>query len=140
MYKVSAIGIGMMIAIMVFFNGTLNMHLDSFTAGVFIHIVGIVVVGAVLMIKREKNRLDRSIPLHLMSGGLYGVLLVVFNSYCFIKIGATLTLTLGLFGQMLFSAAVDHFGLLGMNRHELNPKKLIGFGIVSLGVVIMTLG
>ncbi len=140
MYKASAVVIGMLIAIMVLFNGTLNMHLDSFTSGFVIHMVGITAVLLILIGRREKWRITRNIPKYLFVGGLFGVLLVTFNSYCFVKIGATLTLTLGLFGQMLFSAIVDHYGLFGMTRVPMNPKKMIGFTIVSVGVVVMTLG
>jgi len=67
-------------------------------------------------------------------------MLVIFNSYCFVKIGATLTLTLGLFGQMIFSAIVDHYGLFGMTKVPMNPKKMLGFTVVSAGVLLMTIG
>jgi len=140
MYKISAVLIGMLIAIMVFFNGSLNMHLDSYVSGFVIYVVGLVSVGIILVVRREKVKLQASMPKYLFLGGLYGILLVVFNSYCFVQIGATLTLTLGLFGQMVFSAIVDHFGLFGMTVSKMNPKKMIGFGVVSAGVVLMTFG
>lgn len=140
MYKASAVVIGMMIAIMVFFNGTLNTYLDSFVSGFVIHMVGITAVLTILFLRREKLKISASIPKYLFVGGLFGVMLVIFNSYCFVKIGATLTLTLGLFGQMLFSALVDHFGLFGMAQTKMNPKKMVGFAIVSAGVVLMTIG
>ena len=139
MYKSSAVIVGMLIAFMVFLNGTLNTHLDGFVSGFLIHVVGIVSVFIILLLRQEKWRINRSIPKKLMLGGLFGVLLILFNSYCFIQIGATMTLTLGLFGQMIFSAVVDHFGLFGMAETKMNPRKLIGFSIVSLGIVLMTL-
>ena len=125
MYKASAVVIGMLIAIMVFFNGTLNTYLDSFVSGFVIHIVGITAVLLILFIRREKWKLSWSIPKYLLVGGIFGIMLVIFNSYCFVQIGATLTLTLGLFGQMIFSATVDHFGLFGMTESKMNPKKMI---------------
>ena len=140
MYKMSAVVIGMMIAIMVFFNGSLNMHLDSYVSGFIIYMVGLMTVSLILLIRRDQIKIDKSMPKYLYLGGLYGVLLVIFNSYCFVQIGATLTLTLGLFGQMIFSAIVDHYGLFGMTQSKMNPKKIIGFTIVSAGVVLMTFG
>lgn len=139
MYKASAVVIGMLIAIMVFFNGTLNTYLDSFVSGFVIHIVGITAVLLILFFRREKWKLSWSIPKYLFVGGIFGVMLVIFNSYCFVQIGATLTLTLGLFGQMIFSAIVDHFGLFGMTQTKMNPKKMIGFTIVTAGVLLMTI-
>lgn len=138
MYKGSAILVGMLIAFMVFLNGSLNTYLDGFVSGFLIHIVGIISVAVILLLRQEAWRINRSLPKTLMLGGLFGVLLILFNSYCFVQIGATMTLTLGLFGQMVFSAVVDHFGLFGMAETKMNPKKLIGFSIVSLGIVVMT--
>ncbi|WP_430882578.1 DMT family transporter [Fusibacter sp. JL216-2] len=138
MYKGSAIIVGMLIAFMVFLNGTLNAYLDGFVSGFLIHIVGILSVGLILLLRQETWRINRSLPKKLLVGGLFGVLLILFNSYCFVQIGATMTLTLGLFGQMIFSAIVDHFGLFGMKQTKMNPKKIIGFSIVSMGIVLMT--
>ncbi len=139
MYKASAVVIGMLIAIMVFFNGTLNTYLDSFVSGFVIHLVGITAVLLILFIRREQWKISWKIPKYLFVGGIFGVMLVIFNSYCFVKIGATLTLTLGLFGQMIFSAIVDHFGLFGMTQTKMNPKKMVGFTIVTAGVLLMTM-
>lgn len=140
MYKMSAVVIGMMIAIMVFFNGSLNMYLDSYVSGFVIYMVGLITVSLILIVRKDRVQLKKNMPKYLYLGGLYGVLLVIFNSYCFVQIGATLTLTLGLFGQMIFSAIVDHFGLFGMTQSKMNPKKMIGFSIVSAGVILMTFG
>ncbi len=139
MYKTTAVFIGMLIAIMLFFNGSLNLFLDSFASGVLIHTVGLIAVIGILLWRREERRINSKIPKYLMTGGLYGVFLVIFNNYSYIKIGATLTLTLGLFGQMIFSSIVDHYGLFGMKEVKMNPQKMIGFGIVSAGVLMMTL-
>lgn len=140
MYKASAVGIGMIIGIMLFFNGTLNMYLDSFTSGFIIHMVGIIAVILVLLFKGQRLKIQKNMPKYLYFGGLCGVLLVIFNNYCFIEIGATLTLTLGLFGQMIFSALVDHFGLFGMQKTKMHPKKMIGFATVTAGILLMTIG
>ena len=44
-----------------------------------------------------------------------------------------------LFGQLVFSSLVDHFGLFGLTKYEFNPKKLVGLFIVLVGLVIMTM-
>ena len=54
-------------------------------------------------------------------------------------IGVALTTALAVFGQLVFSSLVDHFGLFGLTKYEFNPKKLIGFLIVFIGIVIMTI-
>ncbi|NLK43666.1 MAG: EamA-like transporter family protein, partial [Tissierellia bacterium] len=60
------------------------------------------------------------------------------NNICFSNLGASLTLSLGVFGQLLLSSVIDHFGLMGMDVYKFQPKKLIGFSIILIGIVIMT--
>ena len=48
----------------------------------------------------------------MYTGGLIGVLTVIFSSLGFSKLGVSLTVSLGLFGQLVTSIIIDHFGLL----------------------------
>ena len=55
MYRVSAVFIGILIAIMVSFNGVLSNYTDQYVSILIIHMVGLIVVVTVLIIKKEKN-------------------------------------------------------------------------------------
>jgi len=136
--KLSAVFIGILISIMITFNGALSSKIGNYPAVVIIHIVGIILVIAILIIKRQKISFKEHIPLYLFTGGAIGVIMTIFNNLCVNALGVSLTLSLGLFGQSVAATIIDHFGLLGMETHKLKPKKLIGFSIVLCGIIIMT--
>ena len=76
---------------------------------------------------------------YLYLGGIFGVMLTLVNVITIGSIGVALTTALAVFGQLVFSSLVDHFGLFGLDKYKFNPKKLIGFMIVLIGLVIMTI-
>jgi bacterial/archaeal transporter family-2 protein len=138
MYKFAAVFIGLLISIMVTFNGTLDSYTGNYLSILIIHIVGLITVILTLVVKREKIIFNEKVPFYMFSGGAIGVLLVLLNNLCFGNLGVSLTLSLGVFGQLVLSIIIDHFGLWGMDIYKFNKKKLIGFAIMLVGIVVMT--
>ena len=137
MYKASAVLIGILIAIMVTFNGILANYTDPYGSILIIHIVGLIAVIIILILTKQKFKLTKNIPIYLFSGGLIGVLVVFLNNLCFNSIGASLTLSLGIFGQLVLACFIDHYGLFGLNVYKFKKKKIIGFLIILSGLVTM---
>lgn len=139
MYKLLSGLTGILIAVMIAFNGILSQHMGNYTSTVIIHIIGLICIVFVLAASKAKFKLDKDIAIYLYSAGAIGVFTVLFNSISFNHLGASLTLAIGLLGQSITSIIVDHFGLLGAKVVRLNKKKIIGLAIVSLGIIIMIL-
>lgn len=139
MYKLSAGFIGVFVAIMVLFNGTLASYYTQFQTLVIIHSVGLILITLYLLVNQEQFRIDKNTPLYLFFGGAIGVILVGLNNICFQEIGVSLTLALGLFGQMTLSLIVDHFGLFGLKKSSFQSKKIIGLASISIGIYLMIL-
>lgn len=139
MYQIYAVFIGLLITIMVTFNGILDSYLSSYFSLLVIHTVGLVTLILILLLKKEKIKIRRNLPAYLFSGGAIGVVMVFLNNLCFAQLGASLTLALGVLGQLVLAAFIDHFGLLHMSTYKFQRKKLIGFGIILIGIVIMTI-
>ncbi|MGV8983000.1 DMT family transporter [Clostridium sp.] len=137
MYKISAVFIGILIAIMVTFNGLLVNYTNQFRSILIIHIVGLIAITIILILRKEKFKITKNIPIYLFSGGLIGVLMVFLNNLCFNSLGASLTLSLGIFGQLVLANFIDHFGLFGLNVYKFKKKKIIGFLIIFSGLVTM---
>ncbi|WP_027625984.1 DMT family transporter [Clostridium lundense] len=137
MYKLSAVVIGFLIAIMVTINGTLSKGIGDYKSVLIIHIVGLIAVSFVLLLRKEKLKIKEKLPIYLFSAGAIGVFVVLFNNITFNKLGASLTLSLGLFGQLIMSGIIDHFGLFGMEVSKFKPKKTIGFFMVLIGIIVM---
>lgn len=139
MYKYSAVFIGILIAIMVAFNGVLDNQVGTYLATFIIHLVGLITIILILIFKKQKFLIKEKLPMYLFSAGAMGVFVVSFNNICFNKLGASLTLSLGIIGQLVLSCIIDHFGFLGMKVYKFKKKKLIGFAIIFIGIVVMTI-
>ena len=138
MYNILALAIGALISVMVSLNSGLESYVGS-TYSVIIHAVGLISILIVAAIKKEKVVIKEAIPFYLFLGGIFGVMLTLVNVITIGSLGVALTTALAVFGQLVFSSLVDHFGLFGLTKYEFNPKKLIGFLIVFIGIVIMTI-
>ena len=139
MYNILALAIGALISIMISFNSGLEGYVGSTYSVVIIHAVGLIAILIVAAVKKEKIVIKEAIPFYLFLGGIFGVMLTLVNVITIGGIGVALTTALAVFGQLVFSSLVDHFGLFGLTKYEFNPKKIIGFLIVLGGLVIMTM-
>lgn len=138
MYNILALVIGALISVMISFNSGLEGYVGSTYSVVIIHAVGLIAILIVAAIKKEKIVIKEAIPFYLFLGGIFGVMLTLVNIITIGGIGVALTTALAVFGQLVFSSLVDHFGLFGLTKYEFNPKKLVGFFIVLVGLGIMT--
>lgn len=130
--------VGAIISIMICFNGELASHLGNYLSTIIIHIVGLLTILILLKAKKEKFNLSKNIPLYLYTGGIIGLFTLLFTNISFKYLGISITLALGLLGQSLASIIIDHYGLSGITRVKFNTKKVIGFLIMTSGIIIMT--
>ncbi|KYH28116.1 MULTISPECIES: DMT family transporter [Clostridium] len=137
MYKLSAVFIGLIIAVMVSFNGTLASYVGDYLGVLITQIVALITISVILIGKGKGINLKRRIPFYLFSGGTIGVVLTLFNNVCYKNLGVSLSLSLGLLGQSVAAVIIDHFGLLGMDKYHFKREKLIGFGLAFTGIAIM---
>ena len=121
MYKLYAILIGVLITIMVSFNGTLESHIGNFFAVLVIHIVGLLSISLILIIRKERPVIKKeSLDTYILGG--HRDLIGTSKQYLFLKLRASLTLSLGVFGHLLLSSIIDHFGLMGMKVYKFQAK------------------
>ncbi|MEG2288794.1 MAG: DMT family transporter [Clostridium sp.] len=139
MYNFISILLGGLIALMISVNGMLSGSFGNYTATVIIHVVGLIAIILVLIIKKAKISFKEKLPILLYSAGAIGVFTVLFTNLSFSILGASLTICLSLFGQVIASMIIDHYGLLGMNAIKFEKKKLLGLGIMVLGLIVMTI-
>ncbi|GFP78436.1 DMT family transporter [Clostridium fungisolvens] len=140
MYKLFTVIIGFIITIMISFNSELQASVGNNLSLVVIHLVGLISVIIVMVVKKEKFSMDlHKVPLYLLSAGLIGVMVVLINNLTFSKVGASLSISLGMVGQLTAATVIDHFGLLGMKKYSFEKKKLLGFAFIILGIVVMAL-
>jgi transporter family-2 protein len=137
MNKAGGMLIGGLVAVMVTLNGVLSQYTNIYLATFIIHLIGLFTIGSYLLIRRHKRIKKGNIPIYLFMGGAVGIILVTLNNICFNNLGVSLTLSIGLLGQLILSALVDHFGLLNMPIEKFEVKKLPGFAMIITGIIIM---
>ncbi len=137
MYSFLALLTGTLIAVMVALNGALSDVYGVYCSTAIIHLVGLLLVCALLLF-RPKKLFHKGIPWYLYMGGALGVPITVCNNLAFPRIGVSAMLALGLFAQSVAGLAVDQYGLLGMPRRAFDRGKLIGLALTLAGIAVMT--
>ncbi|KKY01252.1 membrane protein [Paraclostridium benzoelyticum] len=130
---------GVVLSIMVVLNGDLGNATGNYISSVIIHFVGLIGIIILLVVTKSKIKNLKGIPFYMFSGGLIGILTVLFTNISFTNLGVSLTVSLALLGQLVTSIVIDHFGYFDLVINKFEKKKIIGLGIIILGIFIMTL-
>ena len=72
-----------------------------------------------------------------LSGGCLGVLVVAASNYAVRHIGTALFSVLLLTFQLVTSAVIDHFALLGQEMVPITPVRLVGLALLALGAALV---
>lgn len=137
MYKNLAILNGVLISIMVLLNGMLAKETTLLFSLAIVNSLCLLIVIAIILIRKTSLKCIHTLPKYLYTVGLFGLINITMNNISFINLGATLTMGLVLYGQLVSSAIIDFGGYLGLQKQPFHPKKLISIGIMSLGILIM---
>lgn len=76
-------------------------------------------------------------PWYEYLGGVFGFLIIFLAVVLFPRLGAGLTLSLAITGQLLFALIIDHFGLLGMEAHPMNLARTAGVALLISGAALL---
>jgi len=71
------------------------------------------------------------------SGGLLGAIYIALVVVLAPRLGAGTTIAAVVGGQMVASLMLDHFGWIGFPEHPVSALRLLGAGLVILGVALI---
>jgi len=71
------------------------------------------------------------------SGGLLGAIYIALVVVLAPRLGAGTTIAAVVGGQMVASLLLDHFGWIGFPEHPISGLRLLGAGLVILGVALI---
>lgn len=110
-------------------------------AGIISFGVGFIFLCILAVIQREPIAVDQLIHLPKIAfiGGLLGAVYVVSAIFIVPKIGIASTVIAALFGQMVLSVILDHFGFLNLEVDRISFRKCVGIALVLLGVTLVNL-
>jgi len=127
---------GFIIAVMILVNGILTQHYGVHLTTIIIHLTGLILISAVVLIKRAKPFATRQ-GWYLYLGGAIGILTTIFNNVAFGRISVSALLALVLLGQSVASLAVDQFGWMEMIKHPFNRRRILGLLLTLAGIAVM---
>ena len=130
---------GIIITVMNVFNGELSNNYGTYIAVCIIHLVGLITFIVIMFIKKQRLTFKNGLQLWLYSGGVVGVLTVIFNVVSINDVGAALLTALGLLGQMITSILLEYKGWFGSIQKKLTPIKCLSLIIVMIGIGVMML-
>lgn len=136
-YRNLAVLNGILIAIMIFLNGALSERIGLYISTLIYHVLGLILILLVSIVEKNKLPKFNKISAVLFIPGILSVLVIFLNNLSLSKIGITLTAGMGLFGQLVLSTLVDHFGLFGMPVNKLRKEKILSFSIIISGLIFM---
>jgi transporter family-2 protein len=76
-------------------------------------------------------------PFWAWSGGVFGAVFVAAAADLAPRLGAAFFVGVVVAGQMAASLVLDHFGLVGFAHQPVSPLRLLGAGLVVLGVALV---
>ena len=78
------------------------------------------------------------IPKYLwFTGALFSVIGICLYYYTIPKLGISTMISLGLFGQLLFSAIAGHYGWFGMPQEPMQFKRILGVMTMCIGILLI---
>ncbi|WP_375446348.1 DMT family transporter [uncultured Fibrella sp.] len=79
----------------------------------------------------------RSLSWWKWTGGIIGAVYVTTVILSVPRIGTANLVSLSVAGQLLAAVVLDHYGLLGFTQHSANGWRLLGIGLILLGVLLV---
>ena len=80
------------------------------------------------------------VPAWAWLGGLIGAFYVAVMIFAVPKLGTATAFGVAIAGQIILSAVLDHFGLLGLKTHPLSVLRATGVVLLLAGVVMVQRG
>ncbi len=140
MYNLLAIFVGFLLTLMSTLNSGLSNYIDVSIVLVIFHVLAAIISLVLILATKQNLTFKSDLPVLFYIGGVIGFFSVLLGSVCMSNMGASLTVAIIIFGQMVTSAFIDHFGMFGMTKTKFNFKKIGGFFIISVGLALMVQG
>ena len=135
-----AMGIGIAMAFQTAINSQLREYLHSpLQAALLSFLIGTIVLAIFVFFQpaSKPNLHDLGqIPWYLWFGGCLGVYAISISIYTAPKLGFLTLSALIIFGQIMMSMLLDHFGWLGIEKTQLNWQRLFGGVVIFIGVLL----
>lgn len=136
-----ALTVGCLLPIQAGINAKLGTFLKAPVMAALVNfIVGGFILLTVIIGTRTPNNILLAIkeaPAHAWVGGVMGSIYVTSIIFLVPRLGAALSFGLIIAGQMVFSLALDHFGLFGVPVQPVNWGRILGVLLIFAGILLI---
>jgi bacterial/archaeal transporter family-2 protein len=133
--------VGALLAIQPAINSQLSRHTGALAAACVSLTGSALVIALVLLASGQAGRLSAvgGVNPLLLTGGFMGAANVTIALYAISRLGAGGVVAVTVSSQLIASALLDQFGLLGLHQVDLTAPRMAGFVLLLGGVVLVTL-
>lgn len=131
---------GLGIPTMAALNAGLGTRLNSPMLAVTILLVIALSIATILLLSSEgvpKVLYPLNTPWYLYLGGALFVFYILSVTWGIPKFGVANAIGLVLFGQLIAMCTIDHFGLFGSLKYEMDIKRLCGLLLMGAGIFLV---
>jgi transporter family-2 protein len=136
----ATIAVGALIAFQPPVNSELGRRTTVLVAAFTSTAISTIVIGIAALALGEFGNVRRvpHIPVVYLTGGLLGAALVSVSLVTVRTLGAGGVVAATVTGQLIVSAVLDRYGVLGLDRIGLTPLRLAGFALLLAGTAMVT--
>jgi len=100
---------------------------------------GAIIAGLIVLASRGGNLCAwQEVPWYTLTSGLLGLIIVGTIGYTAPRLGLSKAFTVIVAAQFIVAALIDHYGWLGATVQPLGTSRLLGIGVIILGVWLIT--
>ncbi len=128
-------------------NSRLGREMGSpFTAALISFLIGTVSILIFVLLSRVSapeggfGATASRLPWWIWLGGVIGAVFITVSAAFAGRLGLTLFSAVVIAGQLLASVTLDHFGLLGAERHPVSVLRLAGIVLLVAGIALIRRG
>jgi bacterial/archaeal transporter family-2 protein len=136
----AAVCVGALIALQPPVNSELGKRTSVLAAAFISTGLATVVLGLLTLVLGEAGHVRRvpHIPVVYLTGGLMGAALISVSLVAVRTLGAGGVVSATVASQLVVSALLDRFGVLGLDRVGLTPARVLGFALLLTGTALVT--
>ncbi|MGB0659689.1 MAG: DMT family transporter [Mangrovicoccus sp.] len=137
-YALIMLAAGIGVPVLAAMNAQLGMRIGSPAAAALVLFSVAWIMGLVVTLTTGPQALTQAPfqPPHLFLGGLLMAFYVLSVTYIGPKFGIGNAIFFVLLGQLISTAAIDHFGLFGAQVKPLALQRAAGLGLMTMGILL----
>ena len=126
---------GIAITVQAQFLGLMDKNIVTLESMFITYGSGGLLIGLAMLMNRGGNFSNwGSVPWYSYTAGVLGLIIIGTIGYSTPRLGLVTTLTILVASQFIVGALLDHFGILGADLRPLTLTRLVGIGVMLLGV------